>query len=108
MLLSLKVNVMRRHLDSENGTPLCSKRFAKVLNLTGTALFGPSVHLTPHGLRRGAAQACVKAGVEIKDLKEAGSWEGDSVKFYLKQNVISKAPSALGKLLASAEVPGER
>ena len=46
-------------------------------------------------------------GLEIKDLKEAGSWEGASVKFYLKQTIISKAPSPLGKLLASAEVPGE-
>ena len=54
-----------------NGSPLCSQWFAKVLRLTGTAVFGPSVQLTPHGLRRRAAQACIKAGLEITDLKEA-------------------------------------
>ena len=82
-----------------DGSGLSVSKFACMLNLAGLALFVPGQHLTPHGLRRGAAQACSAAGLSIKDIKEAGSWKGETYKTYLTNSAITKGPSALGLML---------
>ena len=70
-----------------------------MLSLASSALFVPAQHLTPHGLRRGATQACAEAGLSIKDLKEAGLWKGETHKTYLTNRAIIKGPSALSLML---------
>ena len=47
-----------------------------------------------HGLRRGAAKACIKAGLPLSQLKEAGFWKSEAVFSYIPRNV-NQAPRAL-------------
>ena len=76
-----------------NGTALTN------LTLTVKLLFGNDTRFTLHSLRRGAVQACVKAGLGLNDIKEAGPWSSDAYKVYLSDKVIKDIPSALGSLL---------
>ena len=82
-----------------DGSGLSVPKFAKMLSLVGSLLLVNSPHLTPHGLHRVAAQTCLKAGLSIKELKESGSWKGDSYKSYLANRTIKKGPSALSAML---------
>ena len=51
-----------------------------------------------HSLRRGAVQVCLKAGLGLDAIKEAGPWASDAYKVYLNDKVIKDIPSALGSL----------
>ena len=54
--------------------------------------------LTLHGMRRGAAQAAVRAGATLKSVMDLGTWLSSSVYSYVPREMITAAPLALGKM----------
>lgn len=82
-----------------DGSALTVTALAKLLGHAASAVLQTNAHTTLHSLRRGAAQACLAAGLSLDDIKQAGSWKGSSVNAYLRAPVITAAPSALASLL---------
>ena len=58
---------------------------SKVLSLAASAAVPTSPPLTLHSLRCGVAQACLKAGVLVPDIQEAGSWTSSAMNAYFTQ-----------------------
>ena len=57
--------------------------------------------LTLHGMRRGAAQAAVRAGATLKSVMDLGTWLSSSVYSYVPREMITAAPLALRKMFGS-------
>jgi len=63
-------------------------QISHVLRLFGRKLGVDTTHLTPHGLRVGAATACVTAGLSIEDVLLLGRWScEESALRYLRLSV---------------------
>ena len=65
--------------------------------LKGSAHKDPSL-LTLHGMRRGAAQAAIRAGATLQQVMALGTWLSSSVFNYVPKPMITKASIALSKL----------
>ena len=79
-------------LQLQDGSYLTAALLSRVLSLAASAVLPVSAGITLHSLRRGAAQACLKAGVPVTDIQEAGSWTSASMLSYFSQDPISRAP----------------
>lgn len=82
-----------------DGTTLPNSKLVSTLTLTANMRFGNDSQITLHSLRRGVVQACVKVGLGLDAIKEAGLWASDAYKVYLNDTVIKDVPSALRSLL---------
>ena len=79
----------------DTNMPLTAKVMTQVLRSVLKDLgYASQNFFTLHGLRRGAARACQKAGLPLMHLKEAGLWKSDAIFSYIPKKV-NKAPRAL-------------
>ena len=77
------------------GIPLSIEVMTRILRKTIRDLNVDDVDkFTLHSLRRGAAQACVDAGLDIHKLRVLGTWKSDSVYRYVPR-VICETSGAL-------------
>ena len=79
-----------------DGDPLTPTRLTKIVRLVLADLGSPlATSFTLHGVRRGAAQACAKAGASLEAIKKLGSWRSDTVHTYVPRDLVATAPQAL-------------
>lgn len=96
------LNQQRTDVDSRrafvlpDGSPLTLRLATKVIKLAlqGSDFKEPG-KFTFHGLRRGAAQACARAGVPLDQIMELGNWRSKAVHTYVPRSLISAATSTL-------------
>ena len=100
--------IRRRGLDNLNrvafvnikGLPLSIEVMTRILRKTIRDLNIDDVDkFTLHSLRRGAAQACVEAGLDIQKLRVLGTWKSDSIYKYVPR-VICETSGALNHYFA--------
>ena len=79
------------------GIPLTASLWIGAIRLAlkNSGYDSPS-NYTLHSLRRGGAQACVRAG-NIGMVKEAGRWRSKALYTYVPRKMIKAAPAALVK-----------
>ena len=78
------------------GTPLTPKVMTEVLRQGLHQAGHPHAQsLTLHGMRRGAAQACIKNGASLQSVKDLGTWLSDAVYAYVPKTMVIEAPIAL-------------
>ena len=82
-----------------NGEPLTARLWLAALRnaLSCSGVRNPCDY-TLHSLRRGGATACIRAGVGLEQVKQAGNWSSRAYKEYIPKRTVTVAPAALTKL----------
>ena len=60
--------------------------------------------LTLHGMRRRAAQACIRQGASIQAVKDLGTWLSSAVYSYVPKELVSEAAVTLGSAFGSGRL----
>ena len=83
-----------------NGRPISASVWLAVLRYAmSQSKYCNVEEYTLHSLRRGGAQACAEAGIEIGHIREAGRWRSNAISAYLPKKYVKTVPAALSKLL---------
>lgn len=79
-------------IRGRDGLPLTTAEFTRSVRMALSRCPIPlSGEFTPHGLRRGAAQACQAAGVDVKLIMDLGLWTSSAVNNYLTEGRVRVA-----------------
>lgn len=78
------------------GLTLTSSKLLSVLNLNVRLVRGADMLVMLHSLRGGAVQTCASVRLPVDAINEAGPWSSVAYLTYMINNVVTRAPSALG------------
>ena len=85
-----------------SGKPLTNSGLSAFMRrVLGAADKDNADSVSVHGMRRGSSRAAVRQGSSVKDVKNQGTWKGNSVYTYVPKEVFSDAPGCIAAAFGS-------
>lgn len=86
---------------ARDGAPVLPSALINIVRLALADIGSPKLpHVSLHSLRRSASRIAARGGATVEDVKEHGTWEGDSVYTYVPRRLFTKSSHIISSSLA--------